>query len=99
MSSYRISDEASKDIDSIWEYIALQSIKSADRMIDRIVDKIAMLAQHSLIGESREELLRGLRCFTVGTYVIYYRPLDSQEETVEIVRVLHGARDVNRISW
>ena len=99
MSSFRISDKAVIDLDSIWDYIALQSIKSADRMIDRIVAKFSMLAHHSLMGEAREELQRGLRCFTVGNYVIYYRPHDSKEETVEIVRVLHGARDVHRIYW
>jgi toxin ParE1/3/4 len=58
-----------------------------------------MLAEHSLIGEARDELVRGLRCFSVGNYVIYYRLLVPNEQTVEIVRVLHGARDVERISW
>jgi len=32
-----------------------------------------------------------LRSFPVGSYVIFYRPM---ENGVEIVRVLHGARDL-----
>lgn len=99
MSSYRISQAAEKDLDSIWDYIAIRSLSAADRMIDRIVDRFTMLADHPLMGEVRDELLRGLRCFTVGNYVIFYRSIEIAQTSVEIVRVLHGARDVERISW
>jgi plasmid stabilization system protein ParE len=41
-------------------------------------------------GTMRDELCAGLRCFSVGSYVIYFR----EREPVVIIRVLHGARDV-----
>jgi toxin ParE1/3/4 len=34
-----------------------------------------------------------LRCHPAGNYVIYYREMKNG---IEIVRVLHGARDVSR---
>jgi len=40
----------------------------------------------------RDELAADLRSFPVGRYVIYYRSLPNG---VEIVRVLHSARDLN----
>jgi toxin ParE1/3/4 len=46
------------------------------------------------MGRSRPELAPNLRSFPVGQYVIFYLPL---AKGVEIVRVLHGARDFESI--
>ena len=43
------------------------------------------------IGRPREDLAARLRSFPVGSYIIFYRPM---EYGVEIARVLHGARDL-----
>ncbi len=45
-------------------------------------------------GIARPELAAGLRCYSVGNYVIYYRPA---KDGIEVARVLHGARDVDRL--
>jgi len=37
------------------------------------------------------ELLDGLRSFPIGKYVIFYVP---RSRGIEVVRVLHGARDL-----
>ena len=50
-----------------------------------------MLAEMPESGRQREKLAPELRSFAVGNYVIFYRPI---ENGVEIVRVLHGARDL-----
>lgn len=42
------------------------------------------------IGRPRPDLGTDLRSLVVGSYVIYYVPTDR---SVEIVRVLHSARD------
>lgn len=39
-------------------------------------------------------MLPGMRLFALGNYVIFYR---SGADEVEIVRVIHGARDWRRI--
>ena len=44
------------------------------------------------MGEARPELAAGdMRVLSLGSYAIFYRHL---EDTVEIARVLHGARDL-----
>ncbi|MGZ8955554.1 MAG: type II toxin-antitoxin system RelE/ParE family toxin [Methylovulum sp.] len=40
------------------------------------------------------ELKAGLRSQTVGNYLIFYFPL---EDGVDIVRVLHGSRDIENL--
>ena len=94
MTTYHVTRQAESDLVSIWEYIAADNPVAADRLIDRIEEKLQMLSRQPLIGEGRNELAPNLRNFPVGNYVIYYRPLESEAVTVEIVRVLHGARDI-----
>jgi len=46
------------------------------------------------MGRSRPGLATDLRSLPVGRYVIFYVPLPKG---VEIVRVLHGARDIESV--
>jgi toxin ParE1/3/4 len=90
MKHFRVSDVARSDLDEIWLYIARDNLEVADKFIHAIVSRFPKLAAMPLIGRQREELLPRLRSFPVSCYVIFYRPI---ENGVEIVRVLHGARD------
>jgi toxin ParE1/3/4 len=45
-----------------------------------------------MMGRERNELVPGLRSFPIGRYMIFYEPLP---DGVVIVRVLHGARDID----
>ncbi|MGO8765667.1 MAG: type II toxin-antitoxin system RelE/ParE family toxin [Limisphaerales bacterium] len=56
-----------------------------------MVSRFSKLAVMPLMGRQREELSPRLRSFPVSRYVIFYRPM---ENGVEIVRALHGARDL-----
>ena len=42
----------------------------------------------------RDDLVLGLRAFTVGNYVIYFR---SERGGIRVERVLHGAQDVDAL--
>ena len=77
-------------MDEIWLYIAQDNPDAADKLIRAIVSRFVTLASMPLIGRQREELSPNLRSFPVGRYVVFYRPM---ENGMEIVRVLHGARD------
>lgn len=57
-------------------------------------DKFKVLADHPEMGRAREELAIALRSFPVGNYVIFYRTV---KETVQVIRVLHGARDLDAL--
>jgi toxin ParE1/3/4 len=85
---------AKTDLAEIWDYIADDSEARADAFIETIDRKFRALAGRPDMGRVRDELETGLRSFPVGRYVIFYRPIP---EGVEIVRVLHGARDLDAI--
>jgi len=42
----------------------------------------------------RDELAPGLRSLPVGNYVVFYR---GREGGIEVIRVLHGARDIDAL--
>ena len=86
-----LQPRAKADLSEIWEFIAEDSDDQADAFIDLIDQKFQLLAQQSGLGRRREELAEGLRSFPVGRYVIFYLPIPGG---VQIVRVLHGARDI-----
>ncbi|WP_245334863.1 type II toxin-antitoxin system RelE/ParE family toxin [Bradyrhizobium mercantei] len=64
---------------------------AADRVVDRIGNIFQMLAENPLAGRQRPELGMSIRSFPVGNYVLFYEAFPNG---VEIVRVLHGARDI-----
>ena len=51
-----------------------------------------MLSQFPNMGKQRDRLLTGLRSFPIPPYIIFYRTIT---EGIEVVRVLHQARDVD----
>lgn len=83
---------AKRDLLEIWEYIADDSEERADEFVARIDLKFCALAEHPGLGRPRDKLAEGLRSFPVGRYIIFFRPL---AKGVEIIRVLHSARDLN----
>lgn len=87
------STQATEDLVGIWAYIADDNPVAANRTLDKISDHCLSYAHQPELGEQRRELGRGIRCFSVGLYVVYYRAI---ADGIEIVRVLHGARDVDR---
>ena len=91
MNTFRLSPAARSDLDDIWFYIAQDDPEVADKFIRAIVSRFPKLAAMPELGRRREELLPRLRSLVVGQHVIFYRPMESG---IEIVRVLHGARDL-----
>ncbi|HYS23002.1 MAG TPA: type II toxin-antitoxin system RelE/ParE family toxin [Candidatus Eisenbacteria bacterium] len=94
MSQLRISPRASSDLIEIWSYIADDSVANADAFIDKLYRTIQLLARQPGSGRRREELAPGIQSFPLGHYIIFYRAVAS---VIEIVRVLHGARDIENI--
>ena len=86
--------QALQDLAEIWGYIADDSPGRADEFADLIDSKFQTLARQPSMGRVRSELGPGFRSFVVGRYVIFYLPL---ENGIEIVRVIHGARDIEAV--
>ena len=91
MPALRILPLAISDLMEIWSYIADDSETNADAFIDELYDTMSNLGHQPAMGREREELAPGIRSFPVRRYVIFYRHVSS---AVEVVRVLHGARDL-----
>jgi toxin ParE1/3/4 len=82
------------DLGEIWSYIAEDSMRNADAFALRIDKTFRLLARRPGIGRARSELYPDLRSFVVGKYVVFYLPLTNG---IDLVRVLHGARDIKTI--
>lgn len=60
-------------------------------MLTAIDNKSRLLARSPELGRPRVELAPGLRSFPVAPYVIFYR---ITSRGIEIIRILHGSRDI-----
>jgi toxin ParE1/3/4 len=90
----RFSAGARTDLESIAEYIAREtaSREVAERFTRDLREKRRELARAPIrMGRPRPELRPDLRSHPVGNYVIFFRYLG---ETLEIVNVLEGHRDI-----
>jgi toxin ParE1/3/4 len=91
MSRLIISPQARADINEILSFISQDNPIAARNPFDKIKSKFALLADNPAIGVVRNELKAGLQALPVGNYLIFYR---RNYGSIEIVRVLHGARDI-----
>lgn len=92
--AYRVAREGKRDLAEIFAYCAERAgLEIADRLIDSIVDRFALLSDFPDAGKPEDDIATGVKCFPVGRYLIYYR---KSRRGVEIVHVFHGARDQKR---
>ena len=94
MAKYIITDQAQRDIDEILVYIAADNLDAALTFNDRLTRLFEMLTDHAEAGRERPELKEDLRSFPHGSYLIFHR---GWAGNIAIVRVLHGARDLDEI--
>ena len=85
---------AAADILDIWCHIAEDSFEQADRWVDKLDEKFGLIATQPLMGRAIAELAADLRSFPFGRYVIFYAPI---EDGIDVVRVLHSARDIDAV--
>jgi toxin ParE1/3/4 len=91
MRRYLFSSSAKLDLQGIADYIRRDNPAAARKVVEAIREVCrTTLVMFPAGGTRRDDLSPGLRCFSVGSYVIYFR----NRNPVVIVRILHGARDV-----
>ncbi len=90
----RFRPEAENDLLEIGTFIERDNPYAATSFIATIREKCEALVANPNMGRARPELIAGMRSFPVGQYVIFYRP---DRNVLEIVRVLHGARDIDAL--
>jgi toxin ParE1/3/4 len=87
----RVARSAVADLDEIWSYLAAkENIEVAERVVNSLVGRFAILAENPALGRDRSDLRDGMRSFPVGNYRIYYRP--EATGVLRILYVRHAAR-------
>ncbi len=86
--------QARLDLKEVYRYIAEVNPDAAAKVVREVAGKATFLGENPTIGEPVERLLPGLRRFPIGNFLIFYRPT---ERGIEVVRILHGARDIETI--
>ncbi len=94
MGSVQRTTQSEEDLIEIWLYIAQDNPPAADRVLDDMEQRFIMLADNPQMGRYRPDIAPELRYFISGKYLILYGALT---DGVQIVRVIHGARDLPNV--
>ena len=78
------------DLDEIIDYIASDNPKAALELYETFLKQFEYLSLFPEVGRLRKEFQPIVRSLPVGNYVIFFR----ESSPLEIIRVLHGARDI-----
>jgi plasmid stabilization system protein ParE len=99
MARVIVRAQAEADVDEIAATIARDNLRAALRFYDRVEETFDRLSDWPLLGtrrRSRDPAFEGLRSYPVRgyrTYLVFYLP--RPDGTVEILHVVHGARDID----
>lgn len=92
--------EARRDLRNIYEYIAYELLvpETAAGQTQRIMKAVRTLDEMPMRFRLYDEEpwhSAGLRLFPVDNYIVFYL-LDEAKNTVNVVRIMYGGRDIRR---
>jgi len=87
--TFYLRPQAEADLENIVLYIAEDNVQAARQWIEDIYTLCQQLGEMPAIGVAKSYIRPGLRMLPAGSYLILYQQVDKG---VEIVRVIHGAR-------
>jgi len=91
---------AEADLEELSERIGRANPRAARRFIEAVREATTRLAEMPELGgeyESANPRLKGLRVVTIPgfrNYLLFYR---FNDDSLDVVRVIHGARDLDRL--
>lgn len=93
--------QAREDLLDIYVSIGLDNPAAAERVFSVLKERARELGQTPRMGMRRPEIAPSARALVEGSYLILYETQpDADDEpivSVEIVRVVHGHRDLSRL--
>ncbi|MBL8695209.1 MAG: type II toxin-antitoxin system RelE/ParE family toxin [Planctomycetes bacterium] len=96
-----IRPRAQADIEEAFDYYVREAgIEIADRFVDCVAKTLELISSNPSIGSPRRWMnpsLSNLRSWHVGEFDKFRVYYVIQPETIEVVRVLHGAREVREL--
>jgi toxin ParE1/3/4 len=90
----RLTPEAEADLEGIGDKIAERNAARAVTYVRELQERCLRIAELPHAGPPRPQWGEGIRIAINGKYVIVYRVRD---ETVQVLRVVHGARDLDAL--
>ena len=95
MSKYQFTPLALADLFDIWSFIAQDNAAAADRVEEAAYRACDFLADSPLAGRIRKELTPlPVRFWVVQPYLNYLIVYDPEKKPLQIIRILHSARDL-----
>lgn len=93
---FLLSPLAAQDLDDILSYVFEPSgPRQAEHVANRLHDAFDKLAENPELGHRRDDLTSLPVCFwSVWSYLVVYKPASNP---LVVVRVLHGARDIESL--
>jgi toxin ParE1/3/4 len=93
LSDYHFTPRAVLDLEEIVDFLGAENPK-AIVTVEAIEARCRALASMPDSGRAREDLAPGLRSAVVEPYLIFYK---TDGDQIQIIRVLHGRRDIRAI--
>jgi plasmid stabilization system protein ParE len=95
VSEFVLTQVAKADLLQILEYLETDNPIAVLKVVDALDEAMKLLAENPGIGHLRPDLTpQDVRFWSVFRYLVIYRP---DTKPLEVVRVLHGKRDVRRL--
>ncbi|WP_217573680.1 type II toxin-antitoxin system RelE/ParE family toxin [Mesorhizobium sp. GbtcB19] len=95
------SPAARADLIDIYTTIGAESLTAADRYYEWIEERAMQLAGQPRMGVRRPDIRPSARMLVVTPFLLLYETVPDTEsgpvDSVEIVRVVDGRRDLNRL--
>jgi toxin ParE1/3/4 len=86
-----VSRQADRDLLEVYNYFYPHNPRYAERLAADLIGAIAKLSAFPSSGTPRWRVAPGIRSVQVRPYLIFYEVRTSH---IEILRVLHGSRDI-----
>ena len=84
---FHVTKMAERELDQIFVYWAQRAgVDIADKLIDSIEGRFALLGDYPFVGRKCDELAPGVFRFLAGDYLIYYR---KRRSMIQIIHVIH----------
>ena len=95
MTRYQFTPQAITDLFDIWTFIAEDNPAAADKVEEAVFRACDLLADSPLAGRIRNDLtglpVRFWLVQPYSNYLIVYRP---ESKPIQVIRILHAARDL-----
>jgi toxin ParE1/3/4 len=96
-----ITPAAERDLEDIWLTIAANNVRAATKLLRSIAKKIDLLMDIPRLGTCRPDIRPEMHMMVARPCLVWYAihpdAKDQAVETVEVVRVVDGRRDLPRL--